>query len=196
MKNLVLLAFAGPNGSGKSTITAKYPPIGYYVNADEIQRKRGCSPMEAAQIAEDTREYLLAEGESFTFETVLSTPRNLDLMKRAKLAGYHVACIYVLTIDPEINIARVESREKDGGHGVPPEKVRARYYRAMKLIPELIAVCDELYVYDNSPEKTEGEPQRIVCKQNGDLKLSPGPVWSLEMIAALCRGKYHDNGDA
>ncbi len=117
-------------------------------------------------------------------------------MKRAKLAGYHVACVYVLTVDPEINVNRVDSRESRGGHGVPHEKVRARYYRSVKQIPELIAVCDELFIYDNSLERGEGEPQMIVCMKNGKLEFIPGPVWSLEMIAALCRGKYRDDGDA
>jgi len=51
---------------------------------------RGCSDLEAAQEAEHLREFCFLERCSFTFETVLSTERNIDLLSRAKDAGSHV----------------------------------------------------------------------------------------------------------
>ncbi len=93
-----LLVFAGPNGSGKSTITSDMKFFENYVNADSIKKGLHCSDLEAAQIAEATREHYLAENLDFAFETVLSTTRNIDLMIRAKEKGYHIACIYVLTL--------------------------------------------------------------------------------------------------
>lgn len=54
-----ILVLAGPNGSGKSTVTKKIPPVGLYVNADQIQRNKGCSSLEAAQEAEQIRNILL-----------------------------------------------------------------------------------------------------------------------------------------
>ncbi|MBR3991416.1 MAG: zeta toxin family protein, partial [Clostridia bacterium] len=122
-----LLVFAGPNGSGKSTITERIRIIGKYVNADEIKRQLDCSDLESAVVAEATREYLLKNKKDFTFETVLSTSRNIDLMERAKAAGYQVVCIYILTKNPEINISRVRNRVKNGGHDVPDEKIRERF---------------------------------------------------------------------
>ena len=190
MKSPVLMVMAGPNGSGKSTITSKYEPIGYYVNADEIQRHIGCDELTAAKIATNTREKLLSQFEDFTFETVLSTPRNLNLMERAKVLGYHVTCIYVLTVNPEINVARVKKRKESGGHDVPPEKVRERYRRAMTLFPKLLEICDELYVYDNTLDREEGGPQRIICKQDNAIQLIPGEVWTMEMLKSLCSGTY------
>jgi len=44
--------------------------------------------LDAAQIAEKMREDALEKGIDFTFETVLSTERNLDLLRRAKEKGY------------------------------------------------------------------------------------------------------------
>ena len=81
-----LLVFAGPNGSGKSSVTVKIPVVGLYVNADDIKRVRGCSDLEAAQEAEQIRNLLLAARKDFTFETVLSTERNLELLRQAKQA--------------------------------------------------------------------------------------------------------------
>ncbi|MBQ9531207.1 MAG: zeta toxin family protein [Eubacterium sp.] len=190
MKTPILLAMAGPNGSGKSTVISEFPPIGEYVNADEIQRILNCNSLEAAQIAERTRETLLAQNKSFTFETVLSTERNIFLMERAKENGYTVICVYVLTCDPKININRVESRVKNGGHSVPPEKIESRYHRAMKLFPRLFTMCDEIYVYDNSLDRNDGEPRLILHYDYGQLRAYPNEIWTKEMLESLCNGSY------
>lgn len=79
-----IIVFAGPNGSGKSTITKMAKIIEPYINADDIKRTNHCSDLEAAQLAESMRESAIKEKKSFTFETVLSTDSNLNLLKRAK----------------------------------------------------------------------------------------------------------------
>ena len=109
-----------------------------YINADEIQRVLGCENIEAAQIAEERRELYLKEHESFCFETVLSTPRNLNLLRRAKQEDFFIRCYYVLTADAQINVARVASRVSAGGHDVPVEKIISRYDRALDLVKDLI----------------------------------------------------------
>lgn len=73
----------------------------------------------------------------FTFETVASTTRNLELLKISKSAGYFIRCIYVITDNPDINVARVSSRYLNGGHFVPENKVRERYNRAIDLVQNL-----------------------------------------------------------
>lgn len=193
MKFPILLVIAGPNGSGKSSViseNSQFKSIGDYVNADEIQRHLKCTALDAAVIAENTREYLFAEHKSFTFETVLSTERNIDLMERAKRADYRVICVYITTINPEINIYRVGERVKKGLHDVPPEKVKERYWRAMKLFPRLFDICDELYVFDNSIDRNEGEPSMILKWQFGNLATVPNAVWSEQMIEKLCKGVF------
>ena len=92
-----IIVFAGPNGSGKSTITRLAKILEPYINADDIKRTNHCTDLEAAQMAEAMREKYIKEHKSFTFETVLSTDRNLKLLKKAKAEGYFIRCIYVLT---------------------------------------------------------------------------------------------------
>ena len=145
-----IIVFAGPNGSGKSTITRMARTIGVYINADDIKRSSLCSDLEAAVKAEELREEMLEKGEDFTFETVLSTDRNFKLLKKAKEKGYFLRCIYVITSDYKINIARVSMRKSMGGHGVPEEKIKSRYYKALDLIPELVEICDIVHIYDNT----------------------------------------------
>ncbi len=185
-----LMVFAGPNGSGKSTVNKLYTIIGDYVNADEIKLHLQCDDMTAAKIAESTREYLLSEMQDFTFETVLSTPRNLELMERAKQQGYKIVCIYVLTCDPQINVARVRQRVQKGGHDVPTDKIITRYKRALALIPRLLDVCDELFIYDNSTDRDTGEPQKIARLRNGKLDTFPNATWTPQMLASLVSGTY------
>ena len=114
-----VIVFAGPNGSGKSTLTRMVQTIGSYINADDIKRSTLCSDLDAAILAERLREDALSHRRDFTFETVLSTDRNLKLLQRARECGYFVRCIYVFTSNPDINIARVMVREASGGPRSP-----------------------------------------------------------------------------
>ena len=154
MKNRLpeVIVFAGPNGSGKTTITRMAKTIGIYINADDIKKSSLCSDLEAALKAEELRESMVEQGKDFTFETVLSTDRNLKLLKKAKEKGYFLRCIYVLTSNPEINKTRIDIRESMGGHTVPEEKIKSRYYKALALdlVPELVEICDIVHIYDNT----------------------------------------------
>ena len=117
-----------------------------YINADEIKKSLKCSDLEAAQIAEKQRESHLENLEEFCFETVLSTDRNLRLLKRAKEKGYFIRCFYMITCNSKINVLRVRTRVEKGGHDVPEEKIISRYDRALRLIKELIEVCDICHI--------------------------------------------------
>lgn len=116
-----LTVYAGPNGSGKSTITPKFHED-FYVNADDIKKTKNVTDLKAAQMAEELRELCLQQGRSFSFETVLSTERNLNLMRRAKLKGYFIRGFFILTCSANLNVLRVKSRVALGGHDVPEEK--------------------------------------------------------------------------
>jgi len=178
--NPTILVFAGPNGSGKSTITKYVEIIPPYINADDVKKSNQCSDLEAAIKAEELREKALSEKSNFTFETVLSTERNLLLLKRAKEQGYFIKCIYVLTADPMINVMRVKSRFAAGGHDVPQDKILSRYSKALKLIPELIQVCDIFHLYDNTTKAF-----RIFKKRKTEYFYEESQFWNLEEIKKL-----------
>lgn len=184
-----VMVFAGPNGSGKSTITRMAKTVGVYINADDIKKSNLCSDLEAAQIAEQLREQALEQGEDFTFETVLSTERNLRLLERAKAQGYFVRCIYVLTKGPKVNISRVNVRAALGGHSVPEEKIKSRYYKALDLVPRLVKTCDIVHIYDNTEE-----PFRIFKKRKDVYFRWENRDWDSESIERLTGVSDYENG--
>lgn len=175
-----IMVFAGPNGSGKSTVTSMAKTVGFYINADDIKKANLCSDIEAAVLAEKFRENALSERMDFTFETVLSTDRNLKLLQRAKEAGYFIRVIYVLTSNPDINVSRVKARVASGGHDVPENKIRSRYEKALKLIPEVIKVSDIFHIYDNTQE-----PFRIFKKRKTIYYKWSNKYWSDKKIIEL-----------
>ncbi|MBR0031907.1 MAG: hypothetical protein IJP61_06445 [Treponema sp.] len=175
-----IIVFAGPNGSGKTTVTKLAKVIDPYINADDIKKATLCSDLEAAQKATALREQFVREKKSFTFETVLSTRRNLDLLKNAKKAGFFIRCIYVLTSDVEINVSRVKNRVLTGGHDVPEEKIRSRYQKAVALIPELISLCDVCHIYDNTISAF-----RIFKKRKDECFMWENDFWTQNDIEKL-----------
>jgi predicted ABC-type ATPase len=182
MSKSLVLVFAGPNGSGKSTLTKFLPSNGVYVNADELRREHALTELEAAQKAEALRNRLVEKKADFTFETVLSTERNLLLLKNARENGYEVQCVYVLTCNADINVARIKGRVRAGGHNVPEDKIRSRYRKALELLPQVIGVCDRILIYDNSVT-----PLLLFKKDENGCEYYPNEIWPLEKLKNLVK---------
>lgn len=122
-----------------------------------------------ASVASDfIRQKLLLSHQSFTFETVMSSPDKIIFLSKAKEFGYRTYLYFVATESPLINISRVKYRFKTGGHDVPKDKVESRYYRSLDLLSEAIKCTNRTYLFDNSgiefqwvAEITEGEKIEI-----------------------------------
>lgn len=186
-----VVVFAGPNGSGKSTFTSLLKPAIDYINADEIKKNLKCSDYEAAELAEQQREKHLRHMEDFCFETVMSTDRNINLLRRAKEKGYFIRCYYILTTDPMINVLRVQARVEAGGHDVPENKIISRYDKALALVGELVAICDICHIYDNS----EDRPHRIYKKRKNISFFDECDDWTKEDIFLLTQDKSAERMD-
>lgn len=182
----VVLVFAGPNGSGKSTVTKGFDLVGEYINADDIKKQRGCSDLEAAQYATALREEAVKNMCDFTFETVLSSPRNVELLKTAKESGYRIEVVFVLTADPQINVSRVANRVKNGGHDVPKDKIISRYHKSLKNLSEILKTADITWVVDNSTDKAE----LIIYSKDDELLINETALWNNDKILKLITGNY------
>ena len=176
----MVLVLAGPNGSGKSTITQYFEKVGEYTNADDIVLSTGMDNFEAAKLVDEKRYNSISNKKDFSFETVLSSEYKMDILRIAKEEGYFIKCIFVLTVDPNVNIARVQTRVAQGGHDVEREKIIKRYKKSLGNIKKLLEICDILHVYDNTLE-----PFRIIRKHKDYISIYANDLWSKEEILAL-----------
>lgn len=135
--------------------------LGIYINADEIEKSLEGPPSEerskvAQAEAERRRQQCLADGQSFTFETVMSHPSKVALLAQAREAGFYVVMYFVALEDPSLNVQRVRQRVALGGHPVPEDRIAARYHRCLALLPTALGQCDHAVLLDNSYRETEG----------------------------------------
>ncbi len=137
----------------------------------------------ASLTADFIRSKLLRAKASFTFETVMSHPGKVEILKAAQALGYRTYLYYIATEDPEINIARVQTRVREGGHEVPVEKISERYHRSLDLLLNAIGATNRAYIFDNSRDGAESillaeatEGRDIVARHD------PLPAWFVEHV--------------
>jgi predicted ABC-type ATPase len=166
-----LIHFAGASG----LINPDYPieefTKSYTIKGKAIVLLKSGSPDKVGQIiARFLREEMLRLKRRFSFETVFSHESNLEIMKRAAAEGYKVYLYFVTTESPEINVYRVQLRVRQGGHAVPPDTIRSRYYRSLKLLYDAAEIAYQSFFFDNSKDN---KPFELVAhfKKQGDKKV-------------------------
>jgi len=136
-----------------------------------------------ASVASDfVRRKLLLSRQTFTFETVMSSPDKVEFLAEAPRLGYRTYLYYVATEDPAINVSRVENRVRAGGHGVPVDKITARYYRSLGLLREAIEHANRAYIFDNSSTEAEWVAE-ITEAERLEIKTDNVPAWFSNIIA-------------
>jgi len=155
-----LYIIAGCNGAGKTTASFTILPdildCREFVNADNIAA--GISPfnvesvaIEAGRIMLHRIEELLHLGVDFAIETTLATRSYVSLIRRAKALGYNISLIYIWLNSPDLAQQRVAERVKKGGHNIPANVIRRRYYKGISNLFKLfMPICDTWIVADNS----------------------------------------------
>lgn len=180
--------FAGVNGAGKTSI---YKSI-YFdenkdekrINTDEMVARLGSWEDKNLQIqcgkeaVKLIKEYI-SNGISFNQETTLcgkSISRNII---KAKEQGFYITINYIGVETPKIAEARVKHRVEKGGHGIPSDTIYRRYYESIKNLKEIINVCDEINIYDNTEVFKE-----IAFFNKGELvwKEKHVPKWFNEVL--------------
>ena len=156
---------AGPNGAGKTTLSYTILPEIFdcdeFVNADEIAK--GISPLNpdkagirAGRLMLQRIRELLGKGESFAFETTLSTKSYQGLIKEAKQLGYDTTLLFLTLDSVELAIQRVQTRVKEGGHNIPIETIERRYSKGLiNFFKSYHSIVDRWILVDNSTENFE-----------------------------------------
>jgi predicted ABC-type ATPase len=122
---------------------------------------------------------LIADGKKCIMETVFSHRSKVDIMRNAANKGYKVYLYFVATESPEINVARVWARANKGGHDVPVDRIRNRYYRSLDMLYEAAQIAYQCYFFDNSDEENE---RRLIAH----FKMEDGArVWDAVNVDTL-----------
>ena len=145
---------AGPNGAGKTTIAERWLasriPV---ISPDNLAAIHGLSPMQAGRAAVREQERLLASGVSFAVDTTFSGKRELDLMRRARTAGFKVNLIFICVTSAALCQVRIEERVSSGGHSVPARDVARRFERSLNNLTVALSIAERTFILDNTEEK-------------------------------------------
>jgi predicted ABC-type ATPase len=162
-----IIVIAGPNGAGKTTFAGEFLPkeahCPAFVNADLIAA--GLAPFDPERAAFRAGRLMLEEihshvrrGASFAFETTLSGRGYAALLPRWQAQGYIAKLFFLRLASPELAIARVRQRVREGGHNIPEPVIRRRFASGLRNFETLYKpLADEWALYDNSG----GEPVLI-----------------------------------
>ncbi len=160
-----LVILGGPNGAGKTTGALSILPqefhIAHFLNADLIAR--GLSPFDPTLADYDAARMMLTrmrelrqQRTSFALETTLASKSLVRFVRECKIKGYAVRLIYVSLDGPETAVRRVAIRVAKGGHDIPDETVRRRFFRSLHHFFHLYRdVVDHWTLLDNSSECPE-----------------------------------------
>ncbi len=158
MKTLYIIA--GPNGAGKTTasytILPKILNCKEFVNADEIAK--GISPfnpdsvsIQAGKLMLKRIKELLDQGETFAFETTLSSKSFVIFIQEAKRKNYEVILLFLMLDSAELAIERVAVRVNEGGHNIPKRVIIRRYQRGLTNFFNLyMNIVDKWFFVNNS----------------------------------------------
>ena len=176
MKRLYIIA--GPNGAGKTTASYTILPeilnCKEFVNADEIAK--GISPfnsgnvgIQAGRLMLNRIKELLNQGETFAFETTLSSKSFISVIKEARTKDYEVVLLFLMLDTVKLAIERVATRVKEGGHSIPKEVIVRRYNNGMRNFFNLyINIVDKWFFVNNSGDYfqfiAEGGANEVIVK--------------------------------
>jgi len=155
-----VIVLAGPNGAGKSTLAPMLLrdtlSLTQYVNADVIaQGLAGFDPygaaLEAGRIMLARLHELAESSQSFAFETTLASRSFTPWLKRLMVQQWKFKLVFLWLPSPDLAVQRVSDRVQGGGHDVPEDVIRRRYFRGLSNFHKLYKpIASSWIVYDNS----------------------------------------------
>jgi predicted ABC-type ATPase len=185
----VLHLLAGPHGSGKSTlyqflIAPRHPGLPF-IDAQahaSAQLRHIIDPATRARAArkwaDEQRQELMRQGQSFVTETAFSHPSRIALIAQARSLGYEVV-LYALGLDePRLLLQRVAQRVREGGHAVPSHEVLDRYARCLDHLRQAVFIADLVFLID-AADAHEGGPRLVasVVARQMNLHTVLRPRW-------------------
>ena len=156
----LVVVLAGPNGAGKTTMAPRLLrdalTVAEFVNADPIAT--GLSSFRPESVAMLAGRVMLARmktlaqaRQDFAFETTLASRSFAPWLRGLRDSGYRVHLTFLSLPHPDVAVARVAERVRQGGHDVPEPGVRRRFAAGLRNFVSLYrGVADTWQMFDNS----------------------------------------------
>ncbi len=139
MQKKQVTIIAGPNGSGKTTFALEYAAVYglQYLGADAIAAELSPNDwdkvkVKAGKLFLQRLEELIKTQDSIIIESTLAGLSSKRMIESLKLAGYRVSIVFIFLDNADVCIARIKERVLEGGHHVPDEDVKRRFYRSIR----------------------------------------------------------------
>jgi predicted ABC-type ATPase len=180
-----IFIIGGPNGAGKTTAAKVLLPeeldLDLFLNADELARRISpdnaeSASFQAGRMMLERMRQLVREQRNFAFETTCSGRSYLRFLRECQSAGWRVSLLYLWLPSPEECIRRVAQRVRSGGHSIPEDVVRRRYWAGVRNMRDLyLPLADLARIYDNGQSM-----QRLVAEKDwsGQLAVHDQAVWT------------------
>jgi predicted ABC-type ATPase len=139
---------------------------------------------------ERLRDELLHKGITFCFETVFSHPSKIDFIAKAKAFGYQIVLVYIHLNTLDLNEAHVSQRVSEGGHNVPPEKIRNRLPRTMVHVATALQLVDEAWLLDNSSHDEPFKQVALIRKGQRIKTIDSLPVWAKQILKHIPENRF------
>ena len=172
-----LFVIAGCNGAGKSTFSRTFLPEGVLpFDADFTKKQiydaftfdfelrelmswnKTCAQLETeVAVAIDNKK-------DFAYETNFNN-EPLYWVKKFKEAGHLVHLLFFCLESVELAIERVAIRFQNGGHFVPNDEVRTRYYAGFENLSKYFQEFNEIMILESSEENKK---PRVLLLHNMD----------------------------
>ena len=160
---------------------SSYPEIPFSFSGKKILFNNPPEVYEVAILADCLRHAMLKTRTTFSFETVFSHPEKINFIEKANKAGYRTYLYFISTLSPSINIERIRQRVLLGGHNVPDDKVKKRYYRSLENLLPAIRLAHRTYIFDNS-RKNYRLLARVTPSKKLHIETEQLPIWFSEYI--------------
>jgi predicted ABC-type ATPase len=172
-----VVVIAGPNGSGKSTsapvLLGDLLGVTEFVNADVIAQGLSAFKPEGAALAAGRimlarLKELAASRESFAFETTLASRTFAPWIHGLVAGGYRFHLLFLWLPSAEFAIERVAQRVRAGGHYVPEDVIRRRYFKGLKNFFSLYQPLATTWRFYNNDADSDGP--RLIATGTGTVE--------------------------
>ncbi len=184
-ENPNIYIIAGPNGAGKTTFATRFLPhyadCREFLNADLIAA--GLSPfspalqnIRASELMLERMRELLANRQTFSFETTLAARSYARRIPEWRASGYRVFLFFLWLPSKDLAIERVANRVRQGGHDIPVPTIRQRYNGGLANFRSLYSPIVDGWLLLNG---SQFPPLEVARQEDRLQSIRDPPLWQL-----------------